>query len=166
MLIAQNTSKVPKHNYTYAPLKAKAGSWYLGILLRLDGTVFEQPSWLVLVEGLRCLTYLQEPSHSAIFELNFFKQNVRQRSVAFPKNRGNFGNFRYIYIYIQYTYVWYFHILLCYFLRFFGFLLAEKLHTVSTVAPTILVRSSVLQTWPSVRDPILRADEGRLDPWI
>ena len=29
-------------------------------VLKLDGTVFEQPSWLVLVEGLRCLTYLQE----------------------------------------------------------------------------------------------------------
>jgi len=28
--------------------------------LRLDGTRFEQPSWLVLVEGLRCLTYLQD----------------------------------------------------------------------------------------------------------
>ena len=165
MLIAQNTSKVPKHNYTYAPLKAKAGSWYLGILLRLDGTVFEQPSWLVLVEGLRCLTYLQEPSHSAIFELNFFKQNVRQRSVAFPKNRGNFGNFRYIYTYNTHTYdifIFFYAI----FLDFLVFLLAEKLHTVSTVAPTILVRSSVLQTWPSVRDPILRADEGRLDPWI
>lgn len=29
-------------------------------VLKLDGTRFEQPSWLVLVEGLRCLTYLQE----------------------------------------------------------------------------------------------------------
>ena len=28
--------------------------------LRLGGTRFEQPSWLVLVEGLRCLTYLQD----------------------------------------------------------------------------------------------------------
>jgi len=31
-------------------------------VLKLDGTRFEQPSWLVLVEGLRCLTYLQELS--------------------------------------------------------------------------------------------------------
>eukprot|EP00438_Fugacium_kawagutii_P015101 Skav214592 [mRNA] locus=scaffold57:452556:454656:+ [translate_table: standard] len=29
-------------------------------VLKLDGTRFEHPSWLVLVEGLRCLTYLQE----------------------------------------------------------------------------------------------------------
>lgn len=29
-------------------------------ILKLDGTHFEEPSWCVLVEGLRCLTYLQE----------------------------------------------------------------------------------------------------------
>lgn len=34
---------------------------------RLDGTRFEHPSWLVLVEGLRCLTYLQDFEASTDF---------------------------------------------------------------------------------------------------
>ena len=33
---------------------------------RLDGTLFEHPSWLVLVEGLRCLTYLQDGHVSSV----------------------------------------------------------------------------------------------------
>ena len=35
-------------------------NWWLSWFLRLDGTLFEQPAWIVLVEGLRCLTYLQD----------------------------------------------------------------------------------------------------------
>ena len=34
--------------------------------LRLDGTHFEEPSWCVLVEGLRCLTYLQDPFNDTL----------------------------------------------------------------------------------------------------
>ena len=47
------------------------------------------------------------------FELNFFKQNVRQRSVAFPKIRGKLWKLR-LYDYIQYT--WYYNILVLYML--------------------------------------------------
>ena len=165
MLIAQNTSKVPKHNYTYAPLKAKAGE-----LISWD---FAEVGWhsfwtafLARVGGRPTVPYLLAGAEPLCHIWAQLLQTKRPAKIScLSKKQGKLWKLP-LYIYIQYTYVWYFHILLCYFLRFFGFLLAEKLHTVSTVAPTILVRSSVLQTWPSVRDPILRADEGRLDPWI
>lgn len=43
---------------------------------RLDGTRFEHSSWLVLVEGLRCLTYLQDEESAAKHEYTSIHKNT------------------------------------------------------------------------------------------